>query len=96
MDTVNTWSAQIFIGDHDEHTTAEVRLRTRDTSDLRGTGRARRSPGDLPITEIGEEIAVARAFIDLGHRLLDSAASDIEAITHDVPRLRPDEGRHDG
>jgi hypothetical protein len=32
------------------------------------------------VPEIGDEIAVARALSDLGHRLLDAAAGDLEQV----------------
>jgi Rv2632c-like len=34
------------------------------------------------VPEIGDELTVARAMSELAHRLLDSAAADIEGITH--------------
>lgn len=44
-------------------------------------GRARLNPADNDIPEIGDELAVARALTDLGHRLLLTAAADIGAVT---------------
>ena len=52
-----------------------------------GTGRARLNPFDADVPEIGDEIAVGRALTDLGHRLLTTAAGDIESITHESVRL---------
>ena len=37
--------------------------------------------------EIGDEIAVARALVDLGHRLLNTASADIASVTHKTVAL---------
>jgi len=46
-----------------------------------GRGLARRNPEDQQATQIGEEIAAARALSDLAHQLLSDAAARIEDIT---------------
>lgn len=94
MNTVDRWSVQIFIGEHGDSVTAEARLTTRDSARLRGSGTAHRGDTDPPITEIGEEFAVARALVDLGHRLMGEASADVMTVAHTPPRLSPDEGRH--
>ena len=45
-----------------------------------GWGRARRNPTDPAIPQIGEELASARALADLSHRLVEAAATAIEAF----------------
>lgn len=45
-----------------------------------GVGVARRSPGDPSVPVVGEELAVARAFSDLAHKLLDAATARIETF----------------
>jgi hypothetical protein len=40
------------------------------------------------VLEIGDEIAVGRALTDLGHRLLTTAAADIESNTRKRPAAR--------
>ena len=50
-------------------------------------GRAKLNPDDYDVPEIGDEIAVARALTDLGHRLLIMAATDLEQVTHQPARL---------
>ena len=52
-----------------------------------GHGLARRNPDDRKVTEIGEEIAAARALSDLAHKLLSAAAGEIETITHERAHL---------
>ncbi len=49
---------------------------------LVGVGLAHRNPADYNVSEIGDELATARALSDLGHQLLVVTASDIEAVTH--------------
>jgi hypothetical protein len=54
-------------------------------ADMTGVGHARLHPDDMDVPEIGDELAVARALADLGHRLLVTTADDIDAITsHNV------------
>ncbi|SRR6266851_856971 len=86
MATVDSWLVEIFLRERDRETHAEARL-TRGGGGLSGQGTARRNPEDREATQIGEEIAAARALSDLAHKLLDTAAGDIEAITHHRARL---------
>jgi hypothetical protein len=72
------WSVEISFREDDAKTRADARL-TGGDRELSGWGRARRSPEDPDVPAVGEEIAAARALIDLAHHLLDAAAHDIEA-----------------
>jgi hypothetical protein len=45
-----------------------------------GVGLARRSPADPSVPEVGEELAAARAFADLSHKLLETATERIETF----------------
>ncbi|MFQ1002388.1 DUF1876 domain-containing protein [Modestobacter sp. SSW1-42] len=81
MHATKTWTLRIDIGEHDGRTRAVAHLRTRDTDDLVGVGFARLDPADPDVPEIGDEIAVARALGDLGHRLLQVATEDLEQVT---------------
>jgi hypothetical protein len=81
MDEVKKWTVTIDIDEHDGHTRAVARLHTRDTERLVGVGLARLNPVDRDVPEIGDEIAVARALSDLGHRLLHAATEDVEQVT---------------
>ncbi|WP_432877397.1 DUF1876 domain-containing protein [Kribbella sp. CA-245084] len=87
--TSRRWRVDIFVDEHeDDRTThAEARLHTNDKTHLVGRGASHRNPADREIVEIGAELAVARALSDLSHKLLDAAASDIEAITHEHAHL---------
>jgi hypothetical protein len=82
------WTVQVFIDEHDGSTHAEARLLPADTVTLVGTGTARVSPRDRDVPEIGDELATARALADLAHRLLEAAAGDVEAMTHEDVHLR--------
>ena len=86
MATVDSWPVEISLHEEDRQTRAEARL-MRDGSGLVGHGLARRNPDDPAVTQIGEEIAAARALSDLAHRLLGDAAGQIEDITHERARL---------
>jgi hypothetical protein len=77
------WTVSIDIGEHDGHTRARARLRTRDGERLTGVGLARCNPADPDVPEIGDELAAARALLDLGNRLLAAAAADVGANTHE-------------
>ena len=52
-----------------------------------GHGPARRNPDAREVTQIGEEIAAARALSDLAHQLLGDAAGQIEGVTHQRAHL---------
>jgi hypothetical protein len=81
MIAAKRWNVEVFLGEQDGRTYAEARLRTELGDRLVGIGRARLNPDDLDVPEIGDELAVARALTDLGHRLLLTAATDITQIT---------------
>ena len=86
MTTVDSWPVEISLREEDRKTRAEARL-TKDGIGLVGHGLARRNPDDQEVTQIGEEIAAARALSDLAHQLLNDAAGQIEEITHERAHL---------
>ncbi|WP_432971381.1 DUF1876 domain-containing protein [Dactylosporangium sp. CA-233914] len=81
MPVAKQWTVDVYIGEHNGTTSAEARLHTEEDTEVVGTGKARLNPADEDIPEIGDELAVARALSDLGHRLLLTAAADIEAVS---------------
>ncbi|GAA2635592.1 DUF1876 domain-containing protein [Dactylosporangium fulvum] len=87
MTATKHWSVDIAISEDNGRTFAEVRLDADDDTQLIGKGEARLNPADEDIPEIGDELAVARALSDLGHRLLLTAAADIEAVSDQPVRL---------
>ena len=86
MTTVDSWPVEISLHEEDGKTRAEARL-TRDGVGMTGRGLARRNPDDREVTQVGEEIAAARALSDLAHQLLSDAAGQIEGITHQRAHL---------
>jgi len=86
MAMVDRWPVEISLREEDRETWAEARL-TRDGMGMVGHGLARRNPDDQQVTQIGEEIAAARALSDLSHQLLSYAAGQIEEITHERAHL---------
>lgn len=87
MTEIDHWAAEISLREVDRETRAEARL-IRGDARVAGHGVARRSPDDREVTEIGEEIAAARALFDLAHKLLSSAAEKIEGVTHERAHLQ--------
>lgn len=88
MVTMKRWSVDIYVDeDGAGRTYAEARLHTGADTHLVGVGRAKLSPADEDVPEIGDELATARALTDLGHRLLLTAAKDIQAIRGEQVRL---------
>jgi hypothetical protein len=71
---------------HEDRTTARAIL-AEDGRTRQGMGDARRKRTDFDVPEIGDELAVGRALIDLGTRLVEDAARDIEAIEGREVRL---------
>ena len=86
MAMVDSWPVEISLREEDRETQAEARL-IKEGIGLVGHGLARRNPDDREVTQIGEEIAAARALSDLAHRLLGFAAEQIEDITHERAHL---------
>jgi hypothetical protein len=86
MTMLDNWPVQVTLLEEAGETRAEARL-SRDGRQISGHGLARRNPDDREVTEIGEEIAAARALSDLAHKLLSMAAGEIEEITHERARL---------
>ncbi|MHA6794222.1 DUF1876 domain-containing protein [Pseudonocardia bannensis] len=81
MGNATQWTVSIDIDEHDGRTRAVARLHTRDSDRLVGVGLARLNPDDQDVPTIGDELAVARALSELSHRLLSTAADDIEGVT---------------
>lgn len=86
MTEIDSWPVEVSLREAGRETRAEARL-IRETVGLVGHGLARRNRDDPQVTQIGEEIAAARALSDLAHQLLSDAAQQIEGITHQRANL---------
>lgn len=82
------WSVDIYIDEIRGDAHAKASLFTGGRTSVQGKGLARLYTSDPSIPEIGEEIAAARALIDLGHRLLELAGADVTDRTGEPPTPR--------
>ncbi|MCD0485963.1 DUF1876 domain-containing protein [Streptacidiphilus sp. ASG 303] len=73
-----SWQVRLYLFEEGDATAARVVLDTGDNV-LEGHGEARRSPRDPQVPEIGDEFAVGRALVDLGHRLIQAGTVDSTA-----------------
>lgn len=87
MKGLRRWTVEIYVGEDEGRTYAEAALHDDIGNCVLGTGRASLNPADPNVPEIGDEIAVARAMIDLGHRLLRTASLDLQTVTHEAVSL---------
>lgn len=77
------WAVDVVIDEDAQtrRTSARATLHT-DRADIAGKGEAKRDPHDAEQPTIGDQIAVARALLDLADTLLKSAEAEITALTH--------------
>lgn len=73
------WIAHIHVFEDDNTTQARITLDT-GANTLSGEGLARRRPSDPLVPEIGDELAVGRALVELGERLIRAAGEDVAAL----------------
>jgi len=83
MNRNDLWSVDLSVAETDGRTRAEARLAIAGDEQLSGSGEARLNPADQDVWTIGAQIAVARALSDLAGKLLHTAATGIEKITHE-------------
>lgn len=88
MRHVKHWIVDIYIAEDGRTTHAEVRLHTQDDTALKGVGVSHRNPADVDVPEIGDEYAVGRALVDLGHKLISTATEDVEALSPEHSAVR--------
>lgn len=87
MTVSDGWSMTMSVQESDGETTATAQLSMAGEEHLAGRGKARLNPSDQGVDKIGAEIAMARALSDLAHKLLHSAAMDVEGMTHERAHL---------
>lgn len=80
---VAEWRAHVHLFEQGHVTQARVSLDT-GTNVLTGEGLARHRPTDPMVAEIGDELAVGRAFVELGERLIRAAGEDVAALARHV------------
>ncbi|QKW19011.1 DUF1876 domain-containing protein [Kitasatospora sp. NA04385] len=83
----NHWVVDLTFDEDESRTTCTASLSGFSAPGARGTGMARRNPGDDADTAIGEELAAARACNDLAQQLIGRAATGIEGHTHTPAQL---------
>jgi hypothetical protein len=86
---VKNWRVDLYLFEQDAATMAHAVLHTDAPTALDSRGETRRSPGDVDVPEIGDEVAAARALRRLADRLLGIASEDIGAIEGHEVQLRP-------
>lgn len=82
MNETRTLTLNMQVVEEGSKTTADITMTTGTGQKLHGHGAARRHPDDPDVPQIGDEIAVARALSELGHKLLDTAAHEIGDRMH--------------
>ena len=81
------WQIRIEFDEDDTHTQAMATARVRGDRALTGHGDAYRNPKDPKLPVVGEEIAAARALLELTSQLLAAASAEIEKATHQPAHL---------
>jgi hypothetical protein len=79
MTHIAEWSVRVFVFDHEDSVAARAELSTGSTT-LTGRGSARWIPGEPNVPEVGEEVAISRALVDLAGHLMTAAKADVESL----------------
>ncbi|AWZ07578.1 MULTISPECIES: DUF1876 domain-containing protein [unclassified Streptomyces] len=90
MSTLVGWHAELEFTEEGHRTSAAALVRLGDGSEIRAHGYAMRHPSDPEQLRVGEEIAGARALMDLASQMLQKAHSEIDEATgrHSYPLNR--------
>ncbi|GAA4796511.1 MULTISPECIES: DUF1876 domain-containing protein [Streptomyces] len=78
MQTLVGWHVEMEFREDGDRTRAAAMVRLGDGSEIRGHGNANRHHSDQPQLMVGEEIAGARALMDLASQLLERAHMQID------------------
>lgn len=73
------WRVRLHLFEEEGTTKARAVLNT-GTTEITGHGAAHRSPDDMEVPEIGDELAAGRAMRDLGRQLVRLAERDIKGV----------------
>ncbi|MCB5178984.1 DUF1876 domain-containing protein [Streptomyces antimicrobicus] len=87
MSTLVGWHVELEFSEDGHRTSAAAMVRLGDGSELKARGYAMRHPSDPEQLRVGEEIAGARALMDLSSQLLSKAHREIDEATgrHSYP-----------
>ncbi|MFJ3927733.1 DUF1876 domain-containing protein [Streptomyces sp. NPDC090022] len=87
MPTLVGWHVEMEFSEEGHRTSAAAMLRLGDGTELKARGYAMRHPSDPEQLRVGEEIAGARALMDLASQLLSKAHTEIDEATgrHSYP-----------
>ncbi len=82
MQTLVGWHIEMEFREEGDRTRAAAMVRLGDGTEIRGHGNANRHRSDEPQLLVGEEIAGARALMDLASQLLQKAHTEIDETAH--------------
>jgi hypothetical protein len=85
---VREWNVRVSIFESGDETSANVVLIADSPEPLSARGTAHRSPHDMGVPEIGDEVAVARALRHLADKLMETAETDVSAMTGEEAHIR--------
>ncbi|MFD5147968.1 DUF1876 domain-containing protein [Streptomyces sp. NPDC058401] len=90
MSTLVGWHVELEFAEEGDRTSAAALVRLGDGSEIRAHGYAMRHPSDPEQLRVGEEIAGARALMDIASQMLQKAHTEIDAATgrHSYPLTR--------
>ncbi|AVZ74582.1 DUF1876 domain-containing protein [Streptomyces lunaelactis] len=78
METLVGWHIEMEFQEEGDRTRSAAMVRLGDGTEIRGHGNAQRHPSDSEQLRVGEEIAGARALMDIASQLLQKAHVEID------------------
>ncbi|GEB58451.1 hypothetical protein GCM10017674_45260 [Streptomyces gardneri] len=81
MHTLVGWHVEMEFQEEGDRTRAAAMVRLTDGTEFRAHGSANRHPSDPDQLRVGEEIAGARALMDLASQLLQKAHTEIDEVS---------------
>ncbi len=81
MQTLVGWHVEMEFKEEGDRTRAAAMVRLSDGTEFRAHGTANRHPSDPDQLRVGEEIAGARALMDLASQLLQKAHKEIDEVS---------------
>ncbi|MEU2233601.1 DUF1876 domain-containing protein [Streptomyces vietnamensis] len=81
MHTLVGWHVEMEFKEEGDRTRAAAMVRLSDGTECRGHGTASRHPSDPEQLRVGEEIAGARALMDIASQMLQKAHKEIDEVS---------------